>query len=83
MLKTRRLHSLTLTGGARSRGILENQLFHTPIVTSDLALKIKSRNHSRGRDSRVNPPRRVSKSFLSRILVSKFFDIRILRGISC
>jgi hypothetical protein len=23
------------------------------------------------------------KSFISRILVSKFFDIRILRGISC
>jgi hypothetical protein len=83
MLKTRRLHSLTLTGGARSRGILENQLFHSPLVTSDLVLKTKSRNHSRGRDSRVNPHRRASKSFLSRILVSKFFDIRILQGISC
>jgi hypothetical protein len=40
------------------------------------------RNHGRGRDGRVNPRRRASKSFLSRILVSKFFDIRILRGIS-
>jgi hypothetical protein len=57
--------------------------FHSPIVTSDLAPKIKSRNHSRGRDSRVNPHRRASKSFVSRILVRKFFDIRILRGISC
>ena len=30
----------------------------------------------------MNPHRRASKSFVLRILVSKFFDIRILRGIS-
>ena len=57
--------------------------FHSSGVTSDLALEIKVRNHGRGRDGWVNPRRRASKSFLSRILVSKFFDIRILRGISC
>jgi hypothetical protein len=31
----------------------------------------------------VNPYRRAPKSFASRILVSKFFDIRILPRISC
>jgi hypothetical protein len=30
----------------------------------------------------VNPHRRAHKSFVLPILVSKFFDIRILRGIS-
>jgi hypothetical protein len=31
----------------------------------------------------VNPHRRAPKSLVVRILVSKFFDIRILPGISC
>jgi hypothetical protein len=33
-------------------------------VTSNLALKIESRDHSRGRDSWVNPAHRVPKSFV-------------------
>jgi hypothetical protein len=37
--------------------------FHSPIVTSDLALKIKLRNHGRGRDSRENTSRQATKSF--------------------
>jgi hypothetical protein len=57
--------------------------FHNPRVTSDLVPATNLRDHGRGRDGRVNPRRRVSKSFVSRILVSKFFYMRILWGISC
>ena len=53
-----------------------------PHVTSDLVPAIKVSDHGRGRDGRVNPHRRASKCFVSRILTSKFFEKRILRGIS-
>ena len=42
--------------------------FHNTAVTSDLAPTIKSRDHGRGRDGRVNPHRRASKSFVPKIL---------------
>jgi hypothetical protein len=57
--------------------------FHRSTVTSDLALKKKSRNHGRGGDGWQEPTGRSSKFFVSKILISKFFDIRILAGISC
>ncbi|MGC2790734.1 MAG: hypothetical protein WA899_01835, partial [Candidatus Sulfotelmatobacter sp.] len=60
-----------------------SDLFHKQHVTSNLARSIQISDHGRGRDGRVNPHRRAPKSFASRILVSKFFDIRILPGISC
>src|SRR6266852_6434964 len=46
--------------GDRVDPVLEKRprVFHSPIVTSDLAPNFKSRNHDRGRDSRVNPTRR-------------------------
>jgi hypothetical protein len=53
-----------------------------PVVTSNLYSQFNSRDHGRGRDSRVNPQRRDPKSFVSWILVSKFFRRRILRRIS-
>src|SRR5271154_705067 len=56
--------------------------FHIPAVTSNLVRRFQISDHGRGRDGRHKPTRRTSKSFVSRILVSKFFDIRILRGIS-
>jgi hypothetical protein len=37
--------------------------FHRPTVTSDLAPKLKSRNHGRGRDGWQKPIRRARKSF--------------------
>jgi hypothetical protein len=40
------------------------------------------RNYGRGRDGWPKPIRCGPKSFASRILVFKFFDIRILQGIS-
>jgi hypothetical protein len=51
-------------------------------VTSDLAPRKKLRNHSRGSDGRHKPPRPAPKSFVSKILTYKLFDVRILRGIS-
>jgi hypothetical protein len=57
--------------------------FHKSIVTSDLARKIKLRNHGRGRDGWQRPIRRASKYFVLPILVPKFFDIRILRAKTC
>ena len=38
--------------------------FHSPTVTSDLASKIKSRNHGRGRDGWQRPIRYALKSFV-------------------
>jgi hypothetical protein len=65
-LKTR---SPKCSEGASLRDTSEGQnlapeLFHSPHVTSDLALKIKLRDDGRGRDARVNPQRRASKSFI-------------------
>ncbi len=59
------------------------KFFHNHHVTSDLVARSNLRDHGRGRDGRANPQRRAPKSFASQILVSKFFDIRILPGISC
>jgi hypothetical protein len=56
---------------------------HSPIVTSDLAPAKKLRNHGRGRDGLLQSKWSRAKSFVLPILTSKFFDIRILRGISC
>jgi hypothetical protein len=61
----------------RSSGKLE--VFHSPLVTSDLAPKIKLRNHDRGRNGRVSPNRHAPKLLVLKNLVSKFFDIRVLR----
>ena len=58
------------------------QHLHSPHVTSDLVHTIKLAQSWESRDGRVNPNRRYPKSFVSRILVSKFFDIRILQTIS-
>jgi hypothetical protein len=58
-------------------------LFHIPSVTSDLARQFKSRNHGRGHDGWLYSPSSRAKSFVSRILTPKFFDIRILQRISC
>jgi hypothetical protein len=58
-------------------------LFHNQYVTSNLAFTFKISDHGRGRDGRQKPRRRTPKFFVSWILVSKFFDIRILQGISC
>ncbi|MGA8236043.1 MAG: hypothetical protein WB918_05945, partial [Candidatus Sulfotelmatobacter sp.] len=38
--------------------------FHSDVVTSNLAPKIKSRDHGRGRDGWVNPTHRAPKSFV-------------------
>jgi len=46
-------------------------IFPQSIVTSNLVPPSKSRNHGRGHDGRANPHRHASKSFVSRILVSK------------
>jgi hypothetical protein len=50
-------------------------LFHSSLVTSDLAPKIKLRDYCRGPDGWVNPHRRAAKCFVVYILVCKFFDI--------
>src|SRR5258708_6909459 len=55
-------------------------LFHSPLVTSDLALKIKLRNDDRGSNGRVSPNRRAPKLLVLKNLVSKFFDIKVLPG---
>ena len=44
------------------RGSFNN--FHSPTVTSDLARKINSRNHGRGRDGWPTPIRDALKSFV-------------------
>src|ERR1700723_2615731 len=38
---------------------------HSSLVTSDLAPTIKSRDHCRGSDGRMNPHHRARKSFVS------------------
>jgi hypothetical protein len=54
----------TLDGRSSLCRIFERQLFHIPIVTSDLVSLSKLSNHGRGRDGRVSPCRRDSKSFV-------------------
>jgi hypothetical protein len=66
-----------------TRNVARPSHFHNHNVTSDLVPLQNLRDHGRGRDGRVNPHRRAPKSLVVRILVSKFFDIRILPGISC
>ncbi len=56
--------------------------FHKPVVTSNLVCQFQIGDHGRGRDGWPKPTQLVPKSFVSRILVSKLFDIRVLRGIS-
>jgi hypothetical protein len=68
-------------GGHPEPGRFKN--FHRPTVTSNLVCRFQIGDHGRGRDGRHKPTRRAPKSFVSRILVPKLFDIRILRGISC
>ena len=58
-------------------------IFPQSIVTSNLVPPSKLRNHGRGRDGRVNPHRRAPKSFVSQILISKFFRPSDLEGNSC
>src|ERR1700733_11075527 len=66
--------------GHRTNTTFKN--FHKPDVTSDLVCQFQIGDHGRGRDGWHKPTRRAPKSFLSRILVPKLLDIRILRGIS-
>src|ERR1700730_18960251 len=52
-------------------------------VTSELVPTILISDDDRCRDELLQSKSSHCKSFVSRILISKFFDIRILRGISC
>jgi|ERR1700682_4955277 hypothetical protein len=59
------------------------RFFHSTDVTSNLASTILISNHGRYRNALLQSKSSRAKSFVSRILTSKFFDMRILRGISC
>jgi hypothetical protein len=52
-------------------------------VTSNLVPAILISDDDRRRDGLLQSKSSRAKSFVSRILISKFFDIRILRGILC
>jgi hypothetical protein len=58
-------------------------VFHTHRVTSNLASTISIGDHGRGRDGLPHSESSCSKSFVSRILTSKSFRLRNLRGNSC
>ena len=59
------------------------QSFPPHHVTSKLVAATLISDDDRRRDGLLQSKSSRSKSFVSRILISKFFDIRILRGISC
>jgi len=61
---------------------LAQNVFHSLIVTSDLAPAIPISDHGRGRDGWHKPNHRIHKLLFLKNLVSKLFDIKILRGIS-
>jgi hypothetical protein len=62
---------------------VEAQEIHKASVTSTLALTIQISDHHRGRDGLLVSKSSRSKSFVSRILIPKFFRPSDLGGISC
>jgi hypothetical protein len=74
------LHNPSRFSNGEHQGALA---FPQSLVTSNLVSQIKTGNHGRGRDGLLHSESARSKPFVSRILVSKLFEKRILRGISC
>jgi hypothetical protein len=65
-------------------GVLSpSKILHSPPVTSNLAPHPKFLHHCPSTGSTANRTKPSCNSFASKILISKLFKLRILRGISC
>lgn len=69
-------------GPRTMRSFVSSSRFPQSAVTSNLASQIQIGDHGRRRDGREKPKSLAPKLFVVCSLVPKFFDIRILRGIS-